>query len=203
MPTADRMLESVNTINCLVGMGLVDQAGTLLRSPVKAWGRSTELIRAEELIGEMRDRAAVVKDTGRKHRPVCGSLFAEFSPLPEEFIRNMIRYRYRYMARSEMTSFAEYLCQVCGASDRERLYSIWLEHEASSGRLNGIGKCIHFAPEAALSRRIIAMNCFGEYKTAYMSMPGVDYHVDIAALPFEDESFGLRETSILYVVEKW
>ena len=36
---------------------------------------------------------------------------------------------------------------------------------------------------------IRSMNIFGEYNTADMSMPGVDCHVDITALPFEDGSF--------------
>lgn len=189
MPTVDRMNESVNTINDLVGMGLLDQAEKLLRSSVGEWGRRTELVRAEELIAAIRDRAGVEKGKGNKHCTVCGSSFDEFSPLPAQLIENMIRYRYKYMARSEMTSFDEYSCPACGASDRERLYAAWIEHEATVRRFSGVERLIHFAPEPALSKKIRSMNLFCDYKTADVSMPDVDYHVDITGLPFEDESF--------------
>lgn len=189
MSSVNGISESLETINDLVEMGLLDQAEQLCKNSVKEWGRRWELVQAQELISEMRSSKVRVDNTAKKYCAVCGSSFNAFFPLPDDLIRNMIRHGYKYMARGEMTSFDEYECPVCGASDRERLYAAWIRHETTNRRFTGVEKFIHFAPESALSKMIRAMNIFGEYRTADMTMPGVDYHVDITALPFEDGIF--------------
>ena len=52
---------------------------------------------------------------------------------------------------------------------------------------NGV-RALHFAPEAALSKKLRLLGLF-DYKTADFMMPGVDFDVDIMDMPFEDESF--------------
>ena len=188
MEVAEKIRESLGAINDLVEMGLLDQAEQLLQNSLGEWGRHTELMRLKELIDTRRRGDSQPEESGGKYCPVCGNWVNEFSPLPEYYIQNMLRYRFKHIGRGEMTSIDEYSCPDCGASDRERLYSYWIEHEAQQGRFSNYVKMLHFAPEEALAKKLRTMNIFREYKTADMSMPNVDYTVDITSLPFENES---------------
>ncbi len=61
--------------------------------------------------------------------PVCGSKRVSFSPLPEFYRDNARRHGYVYFGKGEMTSLETYACCNCGASDRERLYAIWIDQQ--------------------------------------------------------------------------
>ena len=189
MEVVDKIRESVSAISDLTEMGLLDQAEQLCRNSVGEWGRHTDLVRLQELIDAKQLAKERRADNGSKYCPVCGESFKDFLPLPEYYVQNMLRHRFKHIGRGEMTSIDEYSCPSCGASDRERLYGAWIKHESTSRRITGVEKLVHFAPEPALSKMIRSMNIFGEYNTADMNMPGVDCHVDITALPFEDGSF--------------
>lgn len=187
MEALEKVHESLGAINDLVEMGLLDQAEQLYKSSVGEWGNHTELIRLRRILDARRRGDDQTAENGMKYCPVCGESVSEFSPLPEYYIQNMLRHRFKHIGRGEMTSIDEYSCPNCGASDRERLYSFWIEREARLGRFNNSEKMLHFAPEQALSKKIKSMKIFREYKTADMAMPDVDYQVDITHLPFDSE----------------
>jgi predicted SAM-dependent methyltransferase len=77
-------------------------------------------------------------------------------------------------------------CPKCGSLERHRiqhlvLQSLFQKFDLSKARM------LHFAPEHFF------MDFFrkrvGEYKTADLAAPGVDYQVDLRKLPFPQESF--------------
>jgi SAM-dependent methyltransferase len=78
------------------------------------------------------------------------------------------------------------VCPVCFSLDRERLLYLYL---ASRPHLLPAGaKVLHVAPELRLSswlRGRTDIDC----ATADLNMPGVDYRIDLTAIPFPDETF--------------
>ena len=62
--------------------------------------------------------------------PVCDSEQAAFSPLAESYLENARRYGFEHFEKAEMLSLQAYTCPDCGASDRERLYALWLDQYA-------------------------------------------------------------------------
>ena len=120
--------------------------------------------------------------------PVCNIYGMPFYPLPDLYRENAEKYGYKYFGCGEMTSLETYSCSSCGASDRERLYAVWLDREINKGRIGKNAHFIHFAPEYALSQKIISSGYFN-YQTADAMMKGVDHIINLMNLPFEDNSF--------------
>ncbi len=120
--------------------------------------------------------------------PLCDDKPAIFLPLPEFYRENAHLHGYVYFGKAEMGSLETYTCAHCGASDRERLYAIWIERQIKKGVLSKGMRAIHFAPEAALSAKLRGL-VFFDYKTADLLMDNVDYKVNMMDMPFEDESF--------------
>lgn len=87
-----------------------------------------------------------------------------------------------------MTSLKTYSCSNCGASDRERLYSLWIDRQIEKDYFPKCTRTIHFAPEPALSNKLNKVGSF-YYKTADLMMDTVDVKVDMMNIPFNDESF--------------
>lgn len=117
---------------------------------------------------------------------VCGSR-TSFLPLPKCYHENALRYGFSYFGQGEMASLETYTCSSCGASDRERLYALWVDRQIAKNQFPKNARTIHFAPEAALSRRLKGLEYF-DYKTADLSMDNVDHKIDMMAMPFDDES---------------
>lgn len=120
--------------------------------------------------------------------PICKKQGVSFSPLPDYYRENAKKYGYKYFGCGEMTALETYLCSVCGASDRERLYALWLEQEINKGTVGKGASLIHFAPEHALSQKIKALGYF-DYNTADAMMESVDHVINLMNLPFGDNSF--------------
>ena len=123
--------------------------------------------------------------------PVCGSTGIRFLPLPGLYAEMAAKTGYRYFGQGEMTAVDTYSCPVCGASDRERLFALWLRdilREAGRDRPEGRPRLLHFAPEAALSEWLRAMNGF-DYETADLCRSDVTHRVDITRLPFGDAEY--------------
>jgi len=85
-------------------------------------------------------------------------------------------------------------CPKCGALERHRLQHLAIT-EALRGRDRSRLKMLHFAPERCFRPLFAAQ--FGSYTTADLNMEGVDHHVDIRDLPFEDEAFDFVFASIV------
>lgn len=120
--------------------------------------------------------------------PVCGNKQASFAPLPESYSENARLHGFAHFEKGEMLSIEAYSCTSCGASDRERLYALWIDQQIEKKSFSKSTRVIHFAPEASLSKKLKDLGFF-EYKTADLLMDGVDYKVDMMNMPFDDESF--------------
>jgi SAM-dependent methyltransferase len=120
--------------------------------------------------------------------PVCGSEQVSFAPLPEFYLDNARLHGFEYMEKAEMLSLDAYTCTHCGASDRERIYALWIDQQIEKKLFTKSTRAIHFAPEAALSGKLKGLALFN-YKTADLLMEDVDYKVDMMDMPFDDESF--------------
>ena len=120
--------------------------------------------------------------------PVCDSHPDHFLPLPDYYIEMWQRYGFPYADNGEMTPLDTYSCSTCGASDRERLYALWIKQQIENKVFFEDIRLIHFAPEACLSKQLKALDFF-DYGSADLLMPDADHHVDITAMPFDDEQF--------------
>ena len=120
--------------------------------------------------------------------PVCGQTGTAFDPLPDYYRQHAQACGFVHFGKGEMTSHQSYSCPKCGASDRERLYALWLNGQVESGALATNARFLHFAPEAALSQMIRRQRWF-DYHTADIGMEGVDHRENLMALTFADASF--------------
>ncbi len=120
--------------------------------------------------------------------PVCGNKPVTFLPLPDFYRDNAQRQGFVHFGKGEMTSHETYTCSSCGASDRERLYALWIDQQIGKEYFARGGRLIHFAPEAALSRKLRELGFF-DYTTADLLMDDVDHQVDMMAMPFGADSF--------------
>lgn len=120
--------------------------------------------------------------------PVCEAAGITFLPLPEYYRQHAMNCGFVHFGKGEMTAHDSYSCSNCGASDRERLFALWLNQQIEAGRLGERTKVIHFAPEASLSAMIRNRGLF-DYQTADIGMEGVDHRENLMALTFNDESF--------------
>ena len=119
--------------------------------------------------------------------PVCNSRVNAFEPLPEFFTENQQKYGYPFGPdETETCNHQGYACPSCEASDRERLYALYLQNYLKDLKASGGGKIIDFAPAAALTgfirRQIAGSEQHISYRTADYYAAGVDDKVDIADL---------------------
>jgi SAM-dependent methyltransferase len=121
--------------------------------------------------------------------PVCAATNVRWLPLPDHYRQQSERYGFKHLASGEMTALDTYLCPACNASDRERLYALFLGLETTCGTMPDAPSMIHFAPEPALSSHIRQQRHFASCETADMDMPEVDFHVDLQNLPFQDNAY--------------
>ena len=120
--------------------------------------------------------------------PACGKKPASFTPLPEFYLDNARRHGFVHLGKGEMISLDTYSCTHCGASDRERIYALWIDQQIEKKLFSKGTRIMHFAPEAALSRKLTELEFF-DYKTCDLLMDHVNYKVDVLDMPFDDESF--------------
>jgi SAM-dependent methyltransferase len=120
--------------------------------------------------------------------PVCGNEQASFLPLPEFYRDNANLHGFVHFEKGEMLSLDAYSCTQCGASDRERIYALWIDQQFKKKHFPNNTHVIHFAPEAALSGKLKGL-AFFDYKTADLQMDDVNYKVDMMDMLFDNESF--------------
>ena len=132
-----------------------------------------------------RARALHKQLTARFYCPVCESKVSSFLPLPDFFRDNLRQYNFPFDAKdAETCNDAGYLCPSCAASDRDRLYALYLADYIAT--LDGAAPVyiVDFAPSAPLSaliRRLIeASGKHIRYRTADLLAENVDDRVDIS-----------------------
>ena len=124
--------------------------------------------------------------------PVCGSGLKKFYPIYKSFPRKLREMGFVHpIEQFETLNLAAYSCPSCDASDRERLYALFLR-----GRLAALApgrqyRFIDFAPSLALSHWLRTFTNI-EYRTADYFRPNVDDQVDISNMPlYADNSVDL------------
>jgi SAM-dependent methyltransferase len=120
--------------------------------------------------------------------PVCDSHPTAFLPLPEYYIEKWQQHGFPYADAGEMTPLDTYSCPDCGASDRERLYALWIKQQIAEKTFFEGARLIHFAPEACLSKQLRALNFF-DYASADLMMTEADHQIDITDMSFADDQF--------------
>jgi len=116
--------------------------------------------------------------------PICKSKVQNFLPLPafyaEEFAKHGSDLR---IEDGETCNYKGYSCPNCDASDRDRLYALYLDKrlgEKCKERLHYF-QMLDIAPAKALSQHI-RLQYRIHYRTADLYMPGVDDRVDITSM---------------------
>lgn len=127
------------------------------------------------------------------HCPVCNSRIKRFQPLPEFYFNNAKQYGYRYtFEQAETLNYQNYSCPFCGASDRDRLYALYIQGYFTSDKTGKAIKIIDFAPSAPLSRFIRTLIALSgqnaSYRTTDMNMEGINDKVDITDMRLYDDN---------------
>ena len=115
--------------------------------------------------------------------PVCGARLNRFKPIYKSFPRKLREMGFVHPLESfETLNLAAYSCPSCDASDRERLYALYLKQRLTTLHRDHRYRFIDFAPSLALSRLLRTMDNL-EYRTADYFRPNVDDQVDISNMP--------------------
>jgi len=77
-------------------------------------------------------------------------------------------------------------CPKCDALERHRIQALVLKILSEKHDLSSLS-LLHFAPEAFFQK--FFKDWFGEYATADLDAPDVDFNVDLTGLPFADSSY--------------
>ncbi|VEN73028.1 hypothetical protein EPICR_100074 [Candidatus Desulfarcum epimagneticum] len=124
---------------------------------------------------------------GKKFKcPVCKETRV-FNPLPEYYRERWEKYGCSHSPDLFETIHEDhYACSGCGASDRERLYALYMRKRG----LKPKDKLAHFAPEPALLNYVKKNFKLQEHKTADLMMEDVDDHFDLChECPYPDNHF--------------
>jgi len=123
-------------------------------------------------------KLALPKYLGSEHScPVCGTNVQLFKPVWESYFR-LMRGRPYPFASVETFNWQAYSCPACDASDRERLYALYIDRIMSS--LNPLRRyrLLEFAPSPGLRRKLRRTAIF-DYRSADLVRRTVDDRVDI------------------------
>lgn len=117
---------------------------------------------------------------------VCGCR-VRFKSVTRSLGRTLAEYGFPYSLDDfETLNHRRYLCRVCGSSDRDRLYKLYVDRYLPP---DGVRRVVDFAPAEPLSAALRGRGDL-RYRTADLMMPGVDDVVDITDMPnYADESF--------------
>jgi SAM-dependent methyltransferase len=121
--------------------------------------------------------------------PVCGTHLRIFKPIWKSFHRNIELHGYIYpLSAVETFNVSAYSCPACDASDRERLYVLFLDQEFRKLDKSRRYRMVEFAPSAALRGRLKSYP-FIEYRSADLFRKTVDDRIDITDMkPYPDGS---------------
>jgi SAM-dependent methyltransferase len=130
--------------------------------------------------------SAVSRMTGASSRlfcPVCEQKVRAFAALPEFYSQQLKEHGCDLRLEDfETCNFAAYQCPHCGATDRDRLYALYLAKRLpQSSAEQEKFSMLDIAPSAPLSRHIRRKYRI-RYRTADLYMKNVDDRVDVTAL---------------------
>lgn len=118
--------------------------------------------------------------------PVCTAQISRFLPLSDYYHQNLDKYGFIHSPYlSETMNRLAYQCPKCGASDRSRLYAIYLARYPGEA-----ARFLDIAPAAHLTKFIKQLPWVTEYRSADLKMKDVDDIIDLTNMTiYEDNSF--------------
>jgi len=127
---------------------------------------------------------------GRYFCPVCERKVAAFRPLSAFYYEQWEKHCFEPVAKQDETcNVTAYSCPHCNASDRDRLFSLFLRERLPRHRPAEEFALVDFAPAPALSNHI-KRNYKISYRTADLFMADVDDRVDLQDMPdYPEASF--------------
>jgi SAM-dependent methyltransferase len=111
--------------------------------------------------------------------PVCGVELAAFKPGASSYVKMIRDFDYVYpLDAIETFNVAAYACPSCDASDRERLYALYLDRVLRSPGGQRRCRVVEFAPSFGLPRKLRSYP-FVDYRSADLYRNNVDDRVDV------------------------
>lgn len=141
-----------------------------------------------------RARAAIGASFGQSWKlfcPTCGDRVPAFSPLPDFYFHELEEHGSDLRSADfETLNSKAYQCPHCGASDRDRLYSLFLSTRLRVNESLPPGfSLLEIAPAASLSAHIRRSYAI-RYRTADLFQKNVDDRVDITSMScYAQDSF--------------
>ena len=123
---------------------------------------------------------------------MCGRDVEEFLPLDSFYIENRQKYGNPYpLENAETLNVLHYQCPHCGASDRDRLYALYIAGVLDRGNSDRGIELLDFAPSRPLQVFLQRIPCI-KYRSADKYMDGVDIVIDIMDMsPIASSTFDL------------
>ncbi len=111
--------------------------------------------------------------------PVCATKVAAFIPLATampNLQQELEDAGYELLDAAETLNREGYSCPVCGCSDRDRLYALWIDGWLTQNRSSAPTKLIDFAPSSGLARFLRKRF---QYRSADLFSPHADDQIDL------------------------
>jgi SAM-dependent methyltransferase len=160
---------------------MIHLAKRLLPDPIKKMARGL--------------RSRMVSPHARYYCPVCSKRVGGFEPLPEFYVNKAKEFGFPYTSlQSETCNSEGYLCPWCGASDRDRLCTLYIR-DCLWPDWQDDQKCLlDIAPSRPLSQFITHLISVSRaevvYRTADLFMDGVDDSIDVMDMHiYADDQF--------------
>ncbi|HEX4375444.1 MAG TPA: class I SAM-dependent methyltransferase [Puia sp.] len=135
--------------------------------------RTTKRIAKRILLGETKTH---VDNSGEFCCSVCGAVNVGMNPLPIYYFANYQKYKFVHnIFFAETTNLLHYSCKNCYASDRDRLYALYLENYFKNKNAVNL---LDVAP-AAMLRSFIRKHSNVNYRSMDLMMDDVDDKLDI------------------------
>jgi SAM-dependent methyltransferase len=121
--------------------------------------------------------------------PVCNTRLAAFKPIWKSYHRMIAESGYIYpLTQVETFNFEAYSCPACDASDRERLYALYLKPAIAAQPSGRRLRFVEFAPAPSLERMLRSEPRL-DYRSADLFRGSVDDKIDITDMrPYGDAS---------------
>jgi SAM-dependent methyltransferase len=120
--------------------------------------------------------------------PVCGVGLRAFKPIWRSYTRKVEQYGYVHRhAELETFNREAFSCPKCDASDRDRLFAIFLDNVLPSFAAGGTVRLIDFAPTEPLGRKL-ARNPSIAYRSADLYRNDVQDRIDLTDIRYPEAS---------------
>lgn len=124
--------------------------------------------------------------------PVCNTGLKYFDCISYDYIKQLEDNAFAFpFFMLETSTIAQHGCPCCKATDRDRLYVLYINKMLNGNKVDNKLKIIDFAPQHGLSR-FLKKNEKLDYRSADLYMSGVDDKVDITDMRiYKDDSIDM------------